>query len=360
MIGPDRIGELCVGPECSLREAIERIDRGRSGVILVVDADGRMTDLITDGDVRRLVLADRDLRTPVGELHDRSRATPHGATVAGRAGQDEAALLATLRRHRIRHLPILDDAERVVGLVTLEDLLEQPALPVQAVIMAGGKGTRLRPLTDSTPKPMLQVGDRPLLEHIVDGLRRSGISRIHISTHYKPEQITDHFRDGSRFGVNVHYVSESQPLGTAGALSLLERPRDPLLVMNGDILTAVDFRAMLAYHQEHGAELTLAARRQPFRLPYGVVGCAGPFVKSLEEKPDLRPLVNAGIYLIQPSALELVPAGRAFDMPDLVRELLAGRRRVVAFPVHEYWRDIGCPPDYTQAQADVRGGRLPR
>lgn len=353
------LSDLCVGPGSDLREAIEQIDRNRRGVVVVVDAERRLTDVLTDGDVRRAILKGTALDTPVTALRARRRSSPYAAPLAAPKDLEAPRLLEIMRRRGIRHLPLLDENDRVAGLVTLEDLLPPQPLPVQAIIMAGGLGTRLRPLTETLPKPMLPVGDRPLLEHMIGRLRDSGISCVHITTHYKPEVITRHFGDGAGFGVELRYLGERDALGTAGALALLEKPRDPLLVLNGDVLTTVDFRAMLTFHQEQAADLTVATRRWDVQVPYGVVECRGTVVRRLLEKPQYRFLVNAGVYLVQPTALALVPPGRAFHMTDLIARLLEERRRVVGFPIHEYWIDIGRRPDYDQAQRDFQHGRFP-
>jgi NDP-sugar pyrophosphorylase family protein len=267
-------------------------------------------------------------------------------------------LLALMRRHGVRHIPLLDARQRVAGLVLLEELVPEDRLCLQAVIMAGGKGTRLRPLTDNVPKPMLPIGNRPLLEHTIERLREAGVSRIHIATHYRPEKITEHFGDGRRFGVDVRYVTEPAALGTAGALGLLEGTDEPLLVINGDILTNLNIKAMLSFHIEHGADLTIAARPYGVQVPYGVIQCDGWSVRAIEEKPAYQFFVNAGVYLIQPGSLCHVPSGRVFDMTNLIERLLVEGRNVVGFPVHEYWLDIGRPPDYERAQLDMIGGKL--
>ena len=360
MRGHADIAELCVEPESTLREAIEQIDRNRRGVVMVVESDGTLSDLLTDGDVRRAVLAGTSLDEPVRTLLSRRRASPYAVPIAAKCDTSDAHLLSIMRERSVRQLPLLDAAGRVSGLVALEELLPEDGLPLRAVIMAGGAGKRLRPLTEDVPKPMLPVGDRPLLEHTIEALRDAGISRVHIATHYKPEKIVEHFGDGVGFGVDLHYLSEDRALGTAGALALLGECDEPLLVVNGDILTNVDFRAMLAYHQEHAAELTVGARRYEVQVPYGVLECDGTAVRSLTEKPAYRFLVNGGLYLIQPSALELVPRDEPFEMTQLIRRLLAGGRRVAAFPVIEYWLDIGEHPAYHRAQRDVRDGRVPR
>jgi NDP-sugar pyrophosphorylase family protein len=216
--------------------------------------------------------------------------------------------------------------------------------------MAGGKGSRLHPLTAEMPKPMLQVGDRPLLEIIIERLRDAGIRNVKVTTHHHRQKITDHFGDGRGFGVELSYVEEDQPLGTAGGLGLMEPPTETTLVMNGDILTDVDVRAMLRYHREHEADLTVGVRQYELKVPYGVVECDGPVVKGLSEKPVLGLFVNAGIYLLEPAVFRLIPIGERFDMTDLMQRVLADGRPMVSFPIREDWLDIGQLADYEQAR----------
>ena len=218
--------------------------------------------------------------------------------------------------------------------------------------MAGGLGRRMRPLTDEIPKPMLPVGGRPLLETIVEQLRNTGINQISIAVNHKLEKIVEHFGDGRAFGVDITYAKEDQPLGTAGALSLINQPEVTILVMNGDVLTRVDFKAMLEFHREHQADLTIAITDHKLEIPFGVVECEGSSVRGLSEKPTFSYPVNAGIYLIEPSAYSLIPDSQRFDMTDLIERLLAESRPVVAFPIREYWIDVGQVSDYRQAQED--------
>jgi dTDP-glucose pyrophosphorylase/CBS domain-containing protein len=353
-----RESALSVSSEAPLREAMQRIDKNRRGAVLVVDAEGRLLDLLTDGDLRRAVLAGVDLDGPVRSLFDRRAGSPYRAPVVARAESRPSEQRRLLRRHGIRHLPIVDGDDRVVDLVTLDELVPASENSFEAVVMAGGRGQRLRPLTDHTPKPMLPVGGRPLLEHTLTRLRDAGVQTVHITTHYAAEKITRYFGDGSGIGLDLHYLAEERPLGTAGSLRSLSRATSPILVINGDILTNMDFRSLRAFHQEQGAELTLAARHHEVDVPYGVVECRGARVTSLREKPRLSFFVNAGIYLVEPSALDLVPAEDAYQMTDLIDALIARNRRVASFPILEYWLDIGRPPDYQQAQADFRDGRL--
>lgn len=346
---------ILISPELTIRDAMDSINRNLKGIVLVVDGSRHLLGTITDGNIRRAILAGIALETPVGNLLGTDPDYPR--PIVARAGTDPIAILDLMRQHGIWQLPLLDEEDRVVDLATLDDLLPETLTPMTAVVMAGGFGTRLRPLTEDLPKPMLPVGGRPLMEHIIDGLREVGITQVNVATHYKSEIITDHFGDGRGFGVNINYVTEDRPLGTAGALGLLKAPEGPLLVVNGDVLTRVDFRAMLAFHQEHEAALTMSVRQYDFKVPYGVVEAEGVDVQRITEKPVFNFFVNAGIYLLAPETLCFIPTGQPMDMTELIDTLISKGRRVVSFPICEYWLDIGRPDDYTQAQADVDNKR---
>jgi NDP-sugar pyrophosphorylase family protein len=253
----------------------------------------------------------------------------------------------------VRHIPIIDADGRVKALAVLDDLVKQVESTLTAVVMAGGLGTRLRPLTEDRPKPMLPVGDRPLLEYVVDELRAAGIGRLSIATHYKGHLIEEHFGDGSRFGMEIGYVDEETPLGTAGAIGLMEPVAGPVLVVNGDILTKLDFRAVLRFHEKHSADMTVGVRQHEYTVPFGVVKMDGVLVKGVDEKPTERFLINAGIYVLDPVACARVPRGRKFDMTDLIEDLVAEGQTVVGFPVQEYWLDVGRLADYEKAQAEA-------
>ena len=263
-----------------------------------------------------------------------------------------------MEKHSIRQVPLIDDENKVVGLATMEELLPKKTQAVGAVIMAGGKGTRLLPLTNDLPKPMLPIGDRPILAHIIEQLRDAGIKRMNITTHYKPEKIMDYFGDGDALGVQISYLSEESPLGTAGALGLMERSDDPVLVINGDILTQVDFRAMVDFHRQNEADLTVAVRQYEFQVPYGVVECEGTTISAVTEKPSFNFFVNAGMYLLQPTAHSEIKNGEYLDMTDLIQRLLTRNKTVVSFPVLEYWLDIGRFDDYERAKKDLEDGEI--
>ena len=346
--------DFCIPPDCSSREAIARINANGQGIVLVVDEEGRLLDTVNDGDIRRAVLAGLDLDSPVTVLKARKAASPHPTPLTAPEGTDKASLLKLMQQAGLRQIPLLDKEDRVVGLVTIRDLLAAKELDLQAVVMAGGAGKRLRPLTEKTPKPMLSVGGKPLLEQVIQRLAGAGVKRISLTTHYKAEVIEDHFGDGSRFGVDIRYLNEESPLGTAGALSLLPAASEPLLVINGDILTEVDFGAMLDFHHDNRAEMTVGVRDYELKVPFGVIETDGARVIGLSEKPVIRHFINAGVYLLNPEVCQLVPNGQRFDMTDLIDHLLELGRRVVSFPIIEYWLDIGQQTDYEQAQLDIK------
>lgn len=350
------ITSLTVSETTTVRNVIACIDQNAKGIALVLDEARHLIATVTDGDIRRAILAGMDVDVPVRELLDR-RANPHEPIIATQ-GTSDSTLLHIMAEKSVRHIPIVDEEGRVVDVALLSELVKEYDLPLRAMVMAGGYGTRLRPLTDDTPKPMLPIGSRPLLELIVSQLRDAGIRKVNLATHYKSEMIAEHFKDGSEFGVDIQYVKEDQPLGTAGALSLLEHSDEPLLVINGDILTRVDFRAMLHFHREHNADLTVAVKQYEFRVPYGVIESDGVLIKGISEKPVVRQFINAGIYLLSPTVRAVIPNGQYLEIPDLLERLIKEKRTVVCFPVREYWLDIGKADHYDQAKSDVANGRF--
>lgn len=321
---------------------------------MIVDDGLHLIGTISDGDVRRAVLANRSLDMPVMQLLEMKRGSQYSKPVTAPVGTARSALLDLMRELVIRQVPLVDDAGCLVDLITTEDLLPEEPMKLRAVIMAGGFGTRLLPLTKDLPKPMLPIGDRPLMELTIGRLRDAGIHKVNVTTHFEREKIKAHFGDGQNFGVDLTYVDEDRPLGTAGALSLLTDCDEPLLVINGDILTEVDFRAMMQYHREHGAEMTVAVRKYDIQVPYGVVECSDSNVLRLTEKPHFSFFVNAGIYILERSVHDLIPNGEPSHMTDLINRLVAKGRPVVSFPVREYWLDIGRLSDYEMAQENAR------
>lgn len=338
--------KVLVSPGDSIHDTVRSIDAGALQIALVVDADSRLLGTVTDGDVRRGILRGIGLDAPVSGIMNPQ-------PLVAREGEDGASILGVMKQHRVHQIPVVDAAGILVGLETLDGLLKPERKDNPVVLMAGGLGTRLAPLTRDKPKPMLHVGDRPMLETILLNFIEYGFHRFFISVNYKAEMVLAHFGDGSRWGVEIEYLHERERLGTAGALSLLERrPELPLLVMNGDIMTRVNFDALLDFHTRNRAAATLGVREFSHTIPYGVVRMEGNQVISLQEKPVEKVFVSAGIYVLQPEVLDLVPHHRFYDMPTLFQELMDCGRPTVGFPIHEYWLDIGRMEDFERAHAD--------
>lgn len=333
-----------------------RMDANGVGIVLVAGDDRKLLGTVTDGDVRRAILAHDSLDQTAQRMLERKSQTAYAQPITARIGESPEYYRTLLHNSQVYYLPLLDQDDRAVGLICVDDFLWGQSLPLQAVVMAGGQGSRLRPLTEDLPKPMLPVGGRPLMEIIIGHLREAGIHRVSVTTHYKPEKISEHFKDGNDFGVSLSYVQEEQPLGTVGGLTLLETPQETTLVINGDILTQVNYRSMLTYHREHRADLTVAVRRYEVRVPYGVVESKGSAIERVVEKPTYGFFVNAGIYLLEPSAYRHIPKNQRFDMTDLIHVLVKEGRSVVSFPVREAWHDIGHHEDYQKVQEMATNG----
>ncbi|MBI2526474.1 MAG: nucleotidyltransferase family protein [Candidatus Rokubacteria bacterium] len=348
------IGDVLVAAGASLREVIERITRSGKQIALVVDGAGRLLGLLTDGDLRKAILRGVSLEASAGEVMNR-------APVVATAGLGAAEALDLMRARTIRHLPLLAGDGTVVDLLRLEDLLAPPPpLRCRAVIMAGGEGRRLRPLTESTPKPLLSVGGKPLVEILIERLRQSGIAEVLIAVHHKSGMIRERLGDGSRLGVRIEYAEEPRPLGTMGALPLLrERLDHAFFVVNADILTRCDFRAMWEFHRSQGgAAMTVGVSVHQVDIPYGEFTLSGDRVVRVEEKPRKEFPINAGIYLLEPSVIDLIPAGRYFDATDLIRLLIDAGKPVAAHLIREYWLDVGRHHDLEKANRDMAEGLL--
>jgi dTDP-glucose pyrophosphorylase/CBS domain-containing protein len=340
-----------VRPTNSVREVLEALDRSGLQIALVLDGVGRLLGTVTDGDIRRGLLKGIDLSAAV-------EAVMNPRPLIGRSGMTRTELIETLRRHSLHHLPLVDMDGRVVGLESDVDLLEGAERENAVVLMAGGLGQRLRPLTEEVPKPLLPIGNRPLLEISIDRFIMQGFRKFYISVNYLAEQVEAHFGDGGKLGAEIRYLREPRPLGTAGAISLLpERPTQPFIVMNGDLLTTVAFDKMLEFHERHDADITLCVRRYSHQVPYGVAEIVDDQVISIVEKPNQECFISGGIYVLNPNVCDRLNPDQPIDMPDLIRNLIADRRRVTAFPVTEYWIDIGRMEDLERAreQAETQG-----
>lgn len=337
-----------VGPDDTIRDMIAAVGKSRQQIALVVDTERRLLGTVTDGDIRRSILDQVTADQPVRRImHENPITISVGAT------REERILLMRVRN--IEHLPVIDGSGRVIGLVRLGDLIEgaptRKSNPV--VVLAGGLGHRLRPLTDTTPKPLLEVGGRPILETIVRHLADHGYWRIYLSVNHLAESIRAHFGDGRAFGVEIAYLEEQTRLGTAGPLGLIaDPPSDPIIVMNGDLLTNADLSAILTFHEQNEAAITVATRDYELQVPYGVLRFDNRLLVDVTEKPVHRFPISAGIYVVAPAALALLPKNVYVDMPDFLKAVIGAGRRVVGFPIHEFWLDIGRMEDFTRAHRE--------
>ena len=338
-------------PSASIAEAIAQLDKAGTGALVLCNADRVLFGLLTDGDIRRAILRSVSLGTPCKDIASLEPLTVNSST-------RESEALDLMVKNDINHLPVVDAAGRVTRFLLRRNLAPSQGTVLSAVIMAGGYGKRLLPLTEQLPKPMLPIGDKPILERTIQQLRRSGIRDINLTTHYLPGSIIQHFGDGSAFGVRLNYLKEDYPLGTAGGIKLMERTDHPLLVINGDILTGVPFQEMLNFHRKHHALLTVGVRKYDVEVPFGVVELNEVHVSQIREKPSFNFFINAGAYLLEPEACDFIPSGQRFDMTELIQKLIEAGRVVVSFPIMEYWLDIGRHEDYAKAQEDIRNGVL--
>lgn len=339
--------QVLIRPETTLRATIEVIDRAALQIALVVDDAERLVGVVTDGDIRRALIRGLSLEHPVGEVMNKR---PKVAALQ----DSKTQLIAMMEGHHLYQLPVVDGEGHIVRLESLQALYKQPSFPNPVFLMAGGFGTRLRPLTDDCPKPLLEIGGKPILETIIENFVKSGFRQFYIAVHYRAQQIKDYFGDGGRWGVSIDYIDETEPMGTAGAIGLLPDglPDVPLIVMNGDILTQIDFSRLLAYHNEQQAIATLCVRQYEYQIPYGVVNLEQQRVVGIEEKPLQSCLANAGIYVLDHSLIKAIAARKKLDMPTLLNQQVEQGELVAMFPVNDYWLDIGREADFLRAQGE--------
>lgn len=340
------VQKILIDPDTSVIDAMQIIDRGAVQIALIVDQQLRLIGTLTDGDIRRGLLQGETLEAPAERLMNRKF---HSV----RSDEDQPAVLEMMRRELLLQVPVLDHQGRVVDLLLLQELLNPQQLGNAIVIMAGGKGTRLRPYTQHCPKPMLPIGDQPMLEILLEQCIANGFRTFYFSVNYLREQIIEHFGDGSRWGVSIFYLMEAEPLGTAGSLQLLPGSlTEPFLVLNGDVLTRFDLSNLLRFHNEHKAHATLCVREHELTVPFGVVRTNGSELVGFEEKPTYRHQVNAGIYVIDPELLPLLQPHQFTDMPSLLFSAQEAGHNVAVCPIHEYWLDVGRPESLQQAHRD--------
>jgi len=335
----------------SLDKAISVLHHGGLRVALVIDAENKLLGTITDGDIRRALLKHLNMESLVDEVMNKS-------PLVALNTDSVDTIMSKMKSRDLIHIPIIDENNKLVGLETLQHLTYGKKYDNPVFLMAGGFGTRLHPLTEDTPKPLLKVGSKPILETIIDRFIKAGFHNFYISTYFKADMIHEYFGDGSSWGVNIKYIDEVKPLGTAGAIGLLPSnlPNLPILMMNGDVLTKVNFENLLNFHQKQSGIATICIREYDFEIPFGVVNIENQNAKSFLEKPVKKFFVNTGIYVFEHEMISKVKAGDYLDMPTLLEQQITEGRTVNVFPLHEYWKDVGRIEEYQSVNNSFSNG----
>lgn len=345
MLPVEKLHSSCLSHGRTLADAIRALNGPAEGMAIILNDSGKVAGVLTDGDVRRALMKESCLEAPLDPYLCRD-------FLYVTATDSREQILDLMQAKKIKHLPVLDDAGRLVGIHQLHAIVGGKELPNHAVIMAGGRGERLRPITENIPKPMIKVAGRPILERLVLHLVGSGITHIHISVNYLAEMIERYFGDGTRFGCRIHYLHEEEPLGTGGALSLLpEIPSDPVLVLNGDLVTQVDFSGMLAFHATSRGIATIGYRPYSHQIPFGCIDLQGGRVLNIQEKPIVERCVNAGVYILSPAAIGLVPK-KFFPITELFQTLLEQGEKISSYEITTDWADVGQHRDLSQARGE--------
>jgi dTDP-glucose pyrophosphorylase/predicted transcriptional regulator len=343
------IEKLKLNIDATIKEALQIIDKAALQIAVVVDEENTLLGTLTDGDIRRGLLKGLHLESSIEAIVFK---TP---TIAKISDTKEDILKIALSK-KLHQIPIVDENGKIVGLQEIRELIKPQHKMNKVILMVGGLGTRLRPLTEDTPKPMLKVGNKPILQTIVEKFAEYGYTNIVMCVNYKSHIIQNYFGDGSQFGVTIEYILEEQRMGTAGALSLLkERPNEPFFVMNGDLLTNVNFEHLHEYHTANSAMGTMCVREYDFQVPYGVVNIEESNIVSIDEKPVHTFFVSAGIYMFSPEVLAYIPENEFYDMPTLFEALIKEGKKSVSFPLREYWLDIGRIEEYEKANSEYHG-----
>ena len=327
----------------SIRQAVEVLNESSLKIVLVIDANQVLIGTISDGDIRRGLLRGLELTSTIASIiHEDALVVPPDLS--------RKVVLQLMTANKIQQVPIVDENMQVIGLHLWDEINSPPVRTNIMVIMAGGKGTRLHPQTENCPKPLLPVAGKPILEHIIERAKVEGFSHFILAIHHLGHMIEEYFGNGETFGVKIEYLREESPLGTAGALTLLNPlPIIPFVVTNGDVLTDIHYGELLDFHIQHGATATMAVRVHEFQNPFGVVETQGVEITGYQEKPSSRSYINAGVYVIEPTVVNFLAKSIPIDMPTLFKLIQEQEMRTVAYPIHERWLDVGRPEDLLNA-----------
>lgn len=334
-----------ISDDTTLIETMKMIEKSYHKIAFIINNQQELVGTVTDGDIRRALLRENSLQVPIHDVMNRN-------PIVGDEHQTDVVYQEVLKKYKIQYLPILNKDNEIIEIVQV-DKIEKNNFSNKVVLMVGGLGSRLRPLTNHFPKPMLKIGNKPILQIIIEGFKNNGFINFVLCVNYKKEIIQSYFQDGKAFGVHIEYIEENKRLGTAGALSLIKEKLDePFFVMNGDLLTQVDFSKLLEFHSETNSIGTMCVREYEYQIPFGVIDTSEYKLISIQEKPVKKEYVNAGIYMLDPQALMHIPYDTFYDMPELFNRLIQQRLNTSVFPIHEYWMDIGQLADYEQANKD--------
>ena len=337
----------CVSSKATIKEAMEAIDKNLIGAVFIVDDDKKVIGVVTDGNIRRAILKGYKIEESAKDICNTNFKYVNKLTSKQKVKEE-------MLKYKIRQLPLLDEGGKLMDIYFLDNIISYEQKENCVFILAGGLGTRLRPLTEKVPKPMLKIGDKPMLERIIKQFKAYGFRNFIISINYKGEIIENYFKDGSDFDVNIEYVREEKKLGTAGSISLAkDKLKDDFIVINGDILTGIDFEELLNYHKENKYDITAGARNYEMRVPYGVMVMKDKLIKSLEEKPTYNFYINSGIYVLSKDVVKYIPDNKEYNMTDLIEDIINDNGRCGAYNITEYWSDIGHIEDYKKANEDV-------
>lgn len=337
-----------INENSNIGQALKMIDKSAMQIVVVVDKKSRLIGTITDGDIRRGLLKNMDINSSIKSIITRK---PVFAKITDKIQK----LLDLANSKKIRQIPLIDKKGIVKKIFSIDDVKSKyySQKPNKVYLMAGGIGSRLRPLTNQIPKPMLPIGKKPLLHLIIQNLAKHGFKDIVICVNYKSDLIINYFKDGRKFGVSIKYIHEKKKMGTAGSLSLIkQKPKEAFFVMNADLMTTIKFEKILEYHKKYKSKATMCVQQHNFVSPYGEVRLNNEKILSIVEKPKFNFFSNAGIYLLEPECLELVP-NKFFDMPSLFNKIIKKKQKAICFPLGEYWLDIGLMKDYKKANNDV-------
>ena len=337
-----------LGKSETMQAAIKILELQSLRIVMIVDENNRLIGTVTDGDIRRSLMKHLSMDVIITEIMFKK-------PIVASENDDKESILSKMKELDILQIPIVDGDGKIVGLETLQHLIERKRLDNPVFLMAGGFGKRLQPLTDNTPKPLLKIGTKPILENILEQFIDVGFHSFYISTHFKSEMVREHFGDGSNWNITIEYVHEEVPLGTAGSLGLLPEnlPDLPILMMNGDLLTKIDFTELLNFHLQNEGIATVCVREYDFQVPYGVIKAKDNCIISIEEKPVQKFFINAGVYVLDPKILHSIDGTSYLDMPKLLENEIENSRKVNMFPIYEYWLDIGQIDQFKQAQQDL-------